>query len=86
MPRPPSSATLAELKNVVGAGNALESRADVAPYMTDFRRASAQADEIISIHYDTYANLAAQGIIPRARHDARVPAPFPGDFVPDPAY
>ena len=37
MPRPPSSATLAALKGVVGSGNALDSRADVAPYLTDFR-------------------------------------------------
>src|SRR5579862_9072910 len=38
MPRPPSSATLTELKGVVGAANALDSRGDVAPYLTDFRR------------------------------------------------
>jgi FAD/FMN-containing dehydrogenase len=37
MPRPPSSATLAELKNVVGPGNALDSHGDVAPYLKDFR-------------------------------------------------
>jgi FAD/FMN-containing dehydrogenase len=38
MPRPPSSATLAELKAAVGPGNSLDSRDDVAPYLTDFRR------------------------------------------------
>ena len=38
MPRPPSSATLAELKAAVGPGNFLDSREDVAPYLTDFRR------------------------------------------------
>src|ERR1700728_885848 len=38
MPRPPSSATLAELKEAAGAGNFLESRDDVAPYLSDFRR------------------------------------------------
>ena len=38
MPRPPSSATLAELKGAVGAGGWLESTADVAPYLIDFRR------------------------------------------------
>src|SRR5579862_8407042 len=38
MPRPPSSATLTELKGVVGAANALDSRGDVSPYLTDFRR------------------------------------------------
>jgi len=38
MPRPPSSATLAELKEAVGPGNFLDSHGDVAPYLTDFRR------------------------------------------------
>src|SRR6202161_3181792 len=38
MPRPPSSATLAELKEAAGAGNFLESHDDVAPYLSDFRR------------------------------------------------
>src|SRR5580698_6794247 len=37
MPRPPSSATLAELKEAAGAGNFLDSRDDIAPYLTDFR-------------------------------------------------
>jgi FAD/FMN-containing dehydrogenase len=38
MPRPPSSATLAELKEAVGPGNFLDSPADLAPYLSDFRR------------------------------------------------
>src|SRR5580693_6789093 len=38
MPRPPSSATLAELKEAAGAGNFLDSRDDIAPYLHDFRR------------------------------------------------
>src|SRR5580692_3006512 len=38
MPRPPSSATLAELKATAGAGNYLESAEDIGPYLTDFRR------------------------------------------------
>ncbi|HEX3949561.1 MAG TPA: FAD-binding oxidoreductase [Steroidobacteraceae bacterium] len=38
MPRPPSSATLAELKAAVGPGNFLDSHEDLAPYLTDFRR------------------------------------------------
>src|ERR1700691_977586 len=38
MPRPPSSATLAELKEAAGAGNYLDSHDDVAPYLSDFRR------------------------------------------------
>jgi FAD/FMN-containing dehydrogenase len=38
MPRPPSSATLAELKAVVGGAGWLESPDDLAPYLRDFRR------------------------------------------------
>src|SRR3984885_15123409 len=38
MPRPPSSATLADLKAAAGPGNWLDSPGDLAPYLTDFRR------------------------------------------------
>jgi FAD/FMN-containing dehydrogenase len=38
MPRFPSSATLAELKAVVGAANYLDAPDDKAPYLCDFRR------------------------------------------------
>ena len=38
MPRPPSSATLAELKAAVGPGDWLDSAADLAAYLTDFRQ------------------------------------------------
>jgi FAD/FMN-containing dehydrogenase len=38
MPRPPSSATLAELKAAVGPGGWLDSPGDLAPYLTDFRQ------------------------------------------------
>jgi hypothetical protein len=50
---------------------------------TDFRRASESPSELISIYYDSRANLVARGIIvpaPRAE-----PNPFPGfRFAPDP--
>lgn len=49
----------------------------------DFRRASERPSEVISIYYDSRANLIARGIIapaPRAE-----PNPFPGfRFAPDP--
>jgi hypothetical protein len=51
---------------------------------TEFERASDTPDEIIAIHYDSHANLVAQGVIPRHRQYARRgPRPFPGGFVPD---
>ena len=52
---------------------------------TSFERATAAPSEIITIHYDTYENLLAQGVIVQSPVYAR-PAPmaFPGQFVPDP--
>jgi hypothetical protein len=50
----------------------------------DFRRASATPDETIVIYYDSRKNLIAQGVFGETRHYARRPAPFPGEFAPDP--
>ena len=51
---------------------------------TNFERASQTPDEVISLYYDSYRNLVAQGVI-RAPVIAR-PSPFPGQFVPDPRW
>jgi hypothetical protein len=52
---------------------------------TQFERASAEPDVILSIYYDTRANLVAQGVIPRGREYAQHrPRPFPNGFTPDP--
>jgi hypothetical protein len=52
---------------------------------TNFERASSAPAEVITIHYDTYENLVAQGVIYQAPVYARpTPVPFPGQFVPDP--
>ena len=51
----------------------------------DFERASDAPDEVITIYYDSYRNLLAQGVIPE-RRAVREPSPFPGQFVPDPQY
>lgn len=56
---------------------------------TNFERRSSSPDEIISIRYDSRANLVARGIIPRHRHPYnRRPDAFPGEtqpgYVPDP--
>jgi hypothetical protein len=48
----------------------------------DFERATAGPEEVVTIHYDSYANLAALGLIPAPR--LATPVPFPGQFVPDP--
>lgn len=51
---------------------------------TEFVRNSDSPDEIITIYYESRANLIARGIIPSPR--LAEPAPFPGGagFVPDP--
>ncbi|MBL8415455.1 MAG: hypothetical protein JNM42_13540 [Propionivibrio sp.] len=54
---------------------------------TEFRRASDTPSEIVTIYYNSRANLLAQGVIPRPPHYGRTnpaPNPFPGGFVPDP--
>ena len=51
---------------------------------SDFERASAGPEEVIMIHYDTYRNLVAQGVIQAPRAATPAPTPFPGQFVPDP--
>ncbi len=53
---------------------------------TNFERATSSPAEIITIHYDTYENLLAQGVIYQPPVVARPtqPTPFPGQFVPDP--
>lgn len=50
---------------------------------TDFERASQTPDEVITIYYDSYRNLVAQGVLRDAPRIAR-PSPFPGQFVADP--
>ena len=50
---------------------------------TDFRRASETPSELLSIYYDSRANLVARGVIPGRPHAQ--PNPFPGfRFAPDP--
>lgn len=46
-----------------------------------FKRDSTQPAEIVAIHYDTYANLVARGVV---RPQRPLPSPFPDGFVPDP--
>ncbi|MFZ6654814.1 hypothetical protein [Undibacterium sp. TJN19] len=77
-----SKSDMAEKSMDARIGTGHGERIDSSVRNTDFRRASQQPEEIISIQYDTYAHLVARGIIPRGRHqDAN---PFPGSFVPDP--
>ena len=49
---------------------------------TEFERATPAPEEVVAIHYDTYSNLVATGVIRTPR--VATPTPFPGQFVPDP--
>ena len=52
---------------------------------TDFTRASATPDDVITLYYDTRERLVAQGVIPAPGVLPNgLPEPFPGHFVPDP--
>ena len=54
---------------------------------TDFRKRSNRPDEVVSLWYDSYQNLAAAGIIPRGLAWRGQPQAFPnGGFVPDPRW
>ena len=48
-----------------------------------FERATSVPAELITLYYDSHANLLARGIIREPTHVAPSPRPFPG-FVPDP--
>jgi len=75
-----AAATAPHRDGVLGTGHG-RSQTSWARYTT-FQRASETPNEVVAIHYDTHANLAAMGVIqPLAR---RAPSPFPGRFVPDP--
>jgi hypothetical protein len=49
-----------------------------------FERATSSPAEVITLYYDSHANLLARGIIRDPVRVAPQPRPFPG-FVPDPA-
>jgi hypothetical protein len=49
-----------------------------------FERATTSPAEVITLYYDSHANLVARGVIRERVHVAPTPRPFPG-FVPDPA-
>lgn len=65
----------------IGTGHGRE-ESSYARYV-EFERAADAPNEMISIRYDTRANLIARGIIQAPA--LRQPDPFPGHFVPDPA-
>jgi len=76
--RADSAASAGKLAESLGTGHG---RSEVSPArQVEFERASSHPAETIAIHYDSYRNLVAMGVI---RESPRQPRPFPG-FVPDP--
>ena len=69
-----------QLREKLGTGHG---RGETSPARyTRFERATSQPEEVVSIYYDSYANLVARGVIAANRwHE---PQPFPGRFVADP--
>lgn len=83
--RAESSAPALRAEKKLGTGHG--ERLNAPTEYTRFQRASSTPAEVITIYYDSRANLVARGVIPDPRNNARYnvrPNPFPGGFVPDP--
>lgn len=67
----------------LGTGHGARERSDVVTVA--FERATTYPQLVRQLEYDSYANLVAAGVIPRAGPPAPRPRPFPGSgYVPDP--
>jgi len=83
MARAPARAMPQQPREKLGTGHG--EREYSAITYTDFRRATSNPTEVLTLHYDRYENLVARGIVPRTPRYAE-PQPFPGrmQFAPDP--
>lgn len=79
--RAEAQASVAQKSARLGTGHG-RSETSVVTY-TEFERATTAPAEIITIYYDSYRNLVAQGVIREPSLAAR-PDPFPARFAPDP--
>jgi len=82
--RAEAPATAAQKSARLGTGHG-RSETSVVTY-TEFERATATPAEVITIYYDSYRNLLAQGVIraPSLARPEPFPVPFPARFTPDP--
>lgn len=82
--RAEAPASAAQKSARLGTGHG-RSETSVVTY-TEFERATAAPAEIITIYYDSYRNLVAQGVIrePSLARPNPFPQPFPARFAPDP--
>lgn len=81
-PRIADSAAGARAESSIGTGHG---RREHSPAVrVTFERATSAPAEMLTLYYDSHANLLARGVIREPVHLApRPPRPFPG-FVPDP--
>ena len=79
----PAAKALADAKSELGTGHGDRERSSTRK--TEFEKESNRPNEIVTIYYDTYANLVDRGIIQKTyKHE---PNPFPQSemkFAPDP--
>jgi hypothetical protein len=79
----PSAAAKEEARIGTGHGR----REDSPIRQVTFERATPNPAETVTLYYDSYRNLVAQGVIPRSQPIAPRPQAFPGavsTFAPDP--
>jgi len=79
-PRHAPSPQATQKSPVLGTGHGRSESSHIT--YTNFERATDHPAQVIAIHYNTYANLVAMGVIRAPR--VASPTPFPGQFVPDP--
>lgn len=78
---PTSDRARAESSAKIGTGHGRHEASYVR--WTAFERATATPAEVLTLYYDSRANLLARGVIRETVPVAPLPRPFPG-FVPDP--
>lgn len=85
-PAAPQAKALADSRVQERVGTGYGRREDSAARRVTFERRTSLPEEVITIFYDSRANLIARGIIrePIARPHIPTPTPFPGGFVPAP--
>jgi hypothetical protein len=81
-PQPSRRAETMPAEKSLGTGHGRMQSSEVR--YTDFERESETPNEIITIWYDSRANLVARGVIRPPVPAPRDPQPFPANFVPDP--
>ena len=75
-------ASAAQSRERLGTGHG--AREDAPVSFVEFERRNSYPEQILTLYYDSYANLRARGILPRPAPPHQ-PQPFPQGFVPDPS-